>query len=76
MSEEQTTEISQEPAENAEKTYKVVCISMYNEDAALVDELVKKLKELGVAKINRSSLIRYAVHHIGTADEISKTFGS
>ena len=45
--------------------YKVVSISLYNEDIERIDGLVKELKRRGFTKMNRSALIRFA---IDTAD--------
>jgi hypothetical protein len=44
--------------------YKVICISMYTEDLAQLDRLVGTLKERGLTKANRSSLIRAALDQI------------
>ena len=44
--------------------YKVICISMYNEDLARLDEMVEKLKARGLTKANRSALIRYALEQV------------
>ncbi len=41
--------------------YKVICISMYNEDLEHLDEMVERLKTRGLTKANRSALIRYAL---------------
>jgi len=41
--------------------YKVICISMYNEDLAHMDAMVERLKARGLTKANRSALIRYAL---------------
>jgi hypothetical protein len=41
--------------------YKVICISMYTEDLALLDQMVSELKARGLTKANRSALIRYAL---------------
>ena len=41
--------------------YKVICISMYTEDLARLDEMVKALKAKGLTKANRSALIRQAL---------------
>ncbi|HEV8246666.1 MAG TPA: hypothetical protein VGP93_12900 [Polyangiaceae bacterium] len=41
--------------------YKVICISMYTEDLARLDEMVDALKARGLTKANRSALIRYAL---------------
>lgn len=45
--------------------YKVVSVSLYNEDIERIDGLVKELKRRGFTKMNRSALIRFA---IDTAD--------
>ncbi|MCB9614659.1 MAG: hypothetical protein H6721_09580 [Sandaracinus sp.] len=47
-----------------EVDYQVICISMYNEDLALLDEKVKKLKASGHRKMSRSALIRFALDHV------------
>jgi hypothetical protein len=44
--------------------YKVICISMYNEDLDHLDAMVEKLKARGLTKANRSALIRYALSHV------------
>lgn len=41
--------------------YEVICISLYKEDLARLDEMVKTLKEQGNRKMSRSALIRYAL---------------
>lgn len=41
--------------------YKVICISLYTEDLARLDEMVKALKRRGLTKANRSALIRQAL---------------
>lgn len=41
--------------------YKVICISMYTNDLARMDEMVKELKARGLTKANRSALIRQAL---------------
>lgn len=45
--------------------YQVICISLYEEDLARLDEKVSKLKAGGHRKMSRSALIRYA---LDTAD--------
>jgi hypothetical protein len=44
--------------------YKVICISMYKDDLARLDEMVKELKARGLTKANRSALIRQALLQI------------
>ncbi len=41
--------------------YRVVSISLYNEDIERIDSLVKELKRRGQTKMNRSALIRFAI---------------
>ena len=41
--------------------YRVICISMYNEDLAELDRKVETLKKQGKTHANRSSLIRHAL---------------
>lgn len=44
--------------------YKVICISLYNEDLAALDAKVDALKERGHRKMSRSALIRFALEHV------------
>jgi hypothetical protein len=44
--------------------YKVICISMYNDDIAHLDEMVDALKARGLTKANRSALIRHALEQV------------
>ena len=41
--------------------YKIVCISLYNEDIEHLEKLVTQAKASGHTKANKSSLIRYAL---------------
>ncbi|MBI5477825.1 MAG: hypothetical protein HY906_03150 [Deltaproteobacteria bacterium] len=41
--------------------YQIVCISLYNEDIARLEELVAELKRRGFSKANKSQLIRFAL---------------
>ena len=41
--------------------YEVICISLYTEDLARLDEKVQQLKDSGHRKMSRSALIRYAL---------------
>ena len=54
------------PAEATEKPahYKVICISLYNEDLQRLDSMVDELKERGFTKANRSALIRFALEQV------------
>lgn len=44
--------------------YRVICISIYEDDLARLDDKVTQLKETGHRKMNRSALIRFALDHI------------
>lgn len=44
--------------------YKVICISMYNDDIDHLDEMVEALKARGLTKANRSALIRHALAQV------------
>ncbi|HUS66930.1 MAG TPA: hypothetical protein VMZ28_20470 [Kofleriaceae bacterium] len=44
--------------------YKVVCISLYTEDIAHLEALVKELKKRGHTKANKSQVIRAALDQI------------
>ncbi|GAC1569315.1 MAG: hypothetical protein NVS3B20_22730 [Polyangiales bacterium] len=44
--------------------YKVICISLYNDDLSRLDGMVDELKERGFTKANRSALIRFALENV------------
>ena len=44
--------------------YKVVCISLYNEDIERLEKLVKDLKRRGYSKANKSLVIRAALEQL------------
>lgn len=44
--------------------YKVICISLYTDDLAKLDEMVDELKAKGLTKANRSALIRHALEQV------------
>ena len=44
--------------------YKVICISLYNDDLAELDAKVEQLKSRGLTKANRSALIRFALEQV------------
>jgi hypothetical protein len=44
--------------------YKVICISMYTDDLARLDAVVKELKRRGYTKANRSAVLRVAVDQL------------
>jgi hypothetical protein len=48
-------------AESKPNHYKVICISLYNEDLERLDAMVDELKRRGFTKANRSALIRFAL---------------
>ncbi len=53
--------------------YKVVCISLYNEDIENLERLVAELKRRGHTKANKSQLIRAALAQVDLA-KIPKGF--
>ena len=60
---ESDTKAAKEPEPKAEH-YKIICISLYNEDLGRLDEMVSKLKKRGLTKASRSALIRYALANV------------
>jgi len=48
--------------------YEIICISIYNDDLARLDDKVEKLKASGHRRMTRSSLIRYALDRLDIAD--------
>lgn len=44
--------------------YKIVSISLYNDDIDRLDDMVRELKRRGHYKANRSQLIRYALSQV------------
>jgi hypothetical protein len=44
--------------------YKIVCISLYNEDIEHLESLVAELKRRGYTKANKSQLIRAALDQV------------
>jgi len=53
--------------------YKVICISLYNEDLARLDAKVEELKQAGHRKMSRSALIRFALDHVDV-DALPKSY--
>jgi hypothetical protein len=47
--------------------YQVICISLYTEDLARLDEMVAELKAAGHRKMSRSALIRFALDQVDPA---------
>lgn len=54
--------------------YEIVCISMYVEDLARLDEKVARLKGTGHRRMTRSALIRYALDRLAVEDVPKPTF--
>lgn len=44
--------------------YKVICISIYTDDLQRLDDMVGALKARGLARANRSALIRHALSNV------------
>jgi hypothetical protein len=53
--------------------YKVVCISLYNQDIENLEEMVRELKRRGHTKANKSQLIRAALAQVDLG-KIPKAF--
>ncbi len=49
---------------NNKETYKVITISLYNDDYDLLEDYLKELKEQGYHRINKSKIIRYALRNV------------
>jgi len=49
------------PPPSSATHYKVICISLYNDDLEALDQKVEELKKRGLTKANRSALIRHAL---------------
>lgn len=43
--------------------YKLVCISLYNQDIARLEQHVSELRTRGHTKANKSQVIRFAIDH-------------
>ena len=56
-------EKSKNNSQNKE-TYKVITISLYNDDYELLNNYLKELKEEGYHRINKSKIIRYALRSV------------
>lgn len=48
--------------------YEIICISIYKEDLARLDEKVDALKARGDRRMTRSALIRYALDRLAVDD--------
>ena len=49
------------PARPRNAAYKLVCISLYAEDIARLEALVRELKRRGEARANKSQVVRLAL---------------
>ena len=54
--------------------YEILCISMYVEDLARMDQKVRELKSRGHRRMTRSALIRYALDRLAIDDVPKPTF--
>ncbi|HEX4513584.1 MAG TPA: hypothetical protein VH054_08615 [Polyangiaceae bacterium] len=63
-SQRETTPTPTEAQSDKPTHYKVICISIYNDDLKHLDELVGQLKKRGMTKANRSALIRAALQQV------------
>jgi hypothetical protein len=61
------------PAKEKPTHYKVVCISLYNEDIEHLESMVAELKRRGHTKANKSQLIRAALAQVDLG-KIPKAF--
>ena len=53
-----------QPKKDKPTHYKIVCISLYNEDIEHLERLVAELKRRGHTKANKSQLIRAALDQV------------
>lgn len=51
--------------------FKVICVSLYNEDLARLDDVVASLKARGFTKASRSAVLRVAMNHLRAAPGLS-----
>ncbi len=69
----QPTQGTKTDAKGKPTHYKIVCISLYTEDIAHLEELVSELKRRGHSKANKSQVIRAALDQIDLA-KIPKSY--
>ncbi len=62
------------PKQPKPEHYEIICISMYNEDLARLDEKVRALKARGHRRMTRSALIRYALDRVALYDVPRSSF--
>ena len=67
------TDIRDAPKKEKPTHYKVVCISLYNEDIEHLESMVAELKRRGHTKANKSQLIRAALAQVDLG-KIPKAF--
>ena len=67
------TDLAPPPKKAKPDHYKVVSISLYKEDIALLEQLVKEAKRLGHSKANKSQIIRCALHTLDLS-KLPKTY--
>ncbi|MEM6531105.1 MAG: hypothetical protein AAF654_00710 [Myxococcota bacterium] len=65
-----------EPKTAKPEHYRIVSISLYNEDIERLDRMVRELKRRGVYKANKSQLIRHALERLEAADFSRDDFDS
>jgi cobalamin biosynthesis protein CobD/CbiB len=52
------------PKTRPQRTYKIVCFSLYPEDVENLDRKVAELRRRGHTKANKSQLIRHAIEQV------------
>jgi hypothetical protein len=62
------------PKQQKPEHYEIICISLYTEDLARLDEKVSALKQRGHRRMTRSALIRYALDRIALDDVPRSSF--
>jgi hypothetical protein len=62
------------PKQQKPEHYEIICISLYNEDLARLDEKVSTLKQRGHRRMTRSALIRYALDRLAIDDVPRSSF--
>jgi hypothetical protein len=62
-----TPAANDKPKKDKPTHYKIVCISLYNEDIEHLESLVKELKRRGHTKANKSQIIRAALDQVDLA---------
>ena len=61
---EEDDELEEQKPKKNKETYKVITVSLYNDDYELLEGYLKKLKEEGYHRINKSKIIRYALRNL------------